>query len=177
MAQSITHKGFIMKGIYTAFYHSPIGIIKIISNETHLLSLSIVTKLTKGTKVSKPLLLCLKQIDEYFLGQRNNFDLPLKLEGTPFEKMVWKELQKIPFGKVLSYKELATKVRKPKAFRAVGNANSKNNFPIIIPCHRVIASNGTLGGYALGLTRKKKLLTHEVDTLDMGQNYIKIKQT
>ncbi len=83
------------------------------------------------------------------------------MEGTPFEKQVWVELSKIPFGKVISYKDLAQKVGKPKAFRAVGNANSKNKFPIILPCHRVIASNGTLGGYALGLDRKEKLLVHE----------------
>jgi methylated-DNA-[protein]-cysteine S-methyltransferase len=104
---------------------------------------------------------CLKQLDEYFKGKRKKFNLPLKMEGTPFQIRVWKELSKIPFGKVISYKELAQKVGKPKAFRAVGNANGKNKFPIILPCHRVIASDGTLGGYGLGLPRKKKLLDHE----------------
>lgn len=162
MAQSITHKGFFMSKIYTSFYHSPIGIIKILASDTHLLSLDIVAKMTNGTKTSTPLLSCLKQLDEYFIGKRKKFNLPLKLEGTFFQKKVWVELSKIPFGTVISYKDLAKKVGKPKAFRAVGNANGKNKFPIILPCHRVIASDGKLGGYGLGLPRKKKLLDHEM---------------
>ena len=150
-----------MKGIYTAFYHSPIGIIKIVTSNTHILSLDMVPRMTACASTCAPLLLCLKQLDEYFEGRREKFNLPLKLEGTPFQKQVWKELSKIPFGRVISYKDLAQKIGKPKAFRAVGNANSKNKFPIILPCHRVIASNGSLGGYALGLASKEKLLVHE----------------
>jgi len=150
-----------MKGIYTAFYHSPIGIIKIVASNTHLLSLDMVPRMTYRTSTSAPLLLCLKQLDEYFEGKRRKFNLPLKLEGTFFQKKVWVELSKIPFGTVISYKDLAKKVGKPMAFRAVGNANGKNKFPIILPCHRVIASDGSLGGYGLGLPRKEKLLVHE----------------
>jgi methylated-DNA-[protein]-cysteine S-methyltransferase len=150
-----------MREIYTSFFNSPIGIIKISANNTHILSLDIVTNLTTSTIPTKAIQSCLKQLDEYFKGKRKKFNLPLKIEGTPFQIRVWKELSKIPFGKVISYKELAQKVGKPKAFRAVGNANGKNKFPIILPCHRVIASDGTLGGYGLGLPRKKKLLDHE----------------
>jgi methylated-DNA-[protein]-cysteine S-methyltransferase len=150
-----------MREIYTSFFNSPIGIIKISANNTHILSLDIVTNLTPSTMPTKAIQSCLKQLDEYFKGKRKKFNLPLKIEGTPFQIRVWKELSKIPFGKVISYKELAQKVGKPKAFRAVGNANGKNKFPIILPCHRVIASDGTLGGYGLGLPRKKKLLDHE----------------
>lgn len=150
-----------MSEIYTAFYNSPIGIIKIVANDSYILSLDIVAKMTISAKKSKPLQLCLTQLNEYFTGKREKFDLPLKLEGTSFQKQVWQELSKIPFGKVISYKELAQRVGKPKAFRAVGNANGKNKFPIILPCHRVVASNGTLGGYGLGLPCKKKLLIHE----------------
>lgn len=150
-----------MSEIYTDFYHSPIGIIKIVASDTHIISLDITTKSTNRTKTSKPMLLCLKQLDEYFKGKRKQFNLPLKMEGTPFQKKVWTELSKIPFGKVVSYKDLAKKVGKPKAFRAVGNANGKNKFPIILPCHRVIASNGSMGGFALGLASKEKLLVHE----------------
>jgi methylated-DNA-[protein]-cysteine S-methyltransferase len=150
-----------MREIYTSFFNSPIGIIKISANNTHILSLDIVTDLTTSTIPTKAIQSCLKQLDEYFKGKRKKFNLPLKIEGTPFQIRVWKELSKIPFGKVISYKELAQKVGKPKAFRAVGNANGKNKFPIILPCHRVIASDGTLGGYGLGLPRKKKLLDHE----------------
>lgn len=150
-----------MNEIYTAFYHSPIGIIKILASNTHILSLDITTEITKCAKNSEPLQLCLKQLNEYFEGKRKKFNLPLKIEGTTFQKKVWFELSRIPFGTVISYKDLAKKVGKPKAFRAVGNANGKNKFPIILPCHRVIASDGTLGGYGLGLPRKKKLLDHE----------------
>ncbi len=131
------------------------------ASDTHIISLDITTKSAKRTKTSKPMQLCLKQLGEYFKGKRKKFNLPLKLDGTPFQKQVWKELSKIPFGKVISYKDLAQKVGKPKAFRAVGNANGKNKFPIILPCHRVIASNGSLGGYGLGLASKKILLVHE----------------
>ena len=165
-----------MNKTYIAFYNSPIGHIKIVSSNTHILSVDIVPNLTSSTISSKPLQLCLKQLDEYFNGNRKKFNLPLKVEGTPFEKKVWEELSKIPFGKVVSYKDLAKKVGKPKAFRAVGNANSKNKFPIILPCHRVIASNGGPGGYSLGLDKKRILLTHEGSTLDMAKFYTKIKQ-
>ena len=165
-----------MSEIYTCFFHSPIGIIKIVANDTHLLSVNIAKKLTKCTKSSRPLQLCLEQLSEYFSGKRKKFDLPLEMEGTPFEKQVWVELSKIPYGKVISYKDLAQKAGKPKAFRAVGNANSKNKFPIILPCHRVIASNGALGGYGLGLDRKEKLLIHEKVPLTWPLNIPKLSK-
>lgn len=101
------------------------------------------------------------EITEYLNGQRKNFSVKLEIIGTDFQKQVWQQLQKIPFGKSLSYKELAEKIKNPKAVRAVGTANGKNNFCIIIPCHRVIAADGTLGGYSGGLPFKKKLLNLE----------------
>ena len=101
------------------------------------------------------------QIEEYLSGKRKKFDLNLHLVGTPFQKKVWKELSKIPFGETLSYRELAQKIENPKAFRAVGTANGKNPLCIIVPCHRVIAANGTLGGYVGGLSLKKQLLDLE----------------
>jgi methylated-DNA-[protein]-cysteine S-methyltransferase len=147
---------------YTAFFKSPIGLIKIVTTEKRILRLDIVKKITKSTKIPPPLLKsCISQLDEYFCGKRQEFDLPLKLEGTDFQKRVWNELIRIPYGKVFSYKEIAQKVGSPKAFRAVGNANSKNKLPILIPCHRVIAANGKLGGYGLGLKEKKLLLDLE----------------
>lgn len=99
-----------------------------------------------------------KEITEYLAGKRKTFSVKLEIIGTTFQKQVWQQLQKIPFGKALSYKDIAEKIKNPKAVRAVGSANGKNPFCIIIPCHRVIAADGTLGGYSGGLPFKKKLL-------------------
>ncbi|HSD64345.1 MAG TPA: methylated-DNA--[protein]-cysteine S-methyltransferase [Ignavibacteriaceae bacterium] len=102
-----------------------------------------------------------RQLDEYFKRERNKFDIPLDLSGTDFQLKVWKELSKIPFGKVMSYKEIAGKVGGSSYVRAVGRANSQNPVPIIIPCHRVIESGGRLGGYSGGIEIKEKLLELE----------------
>lgn len=102
------------------------------------------------------------QLDEYFQGVRTQFDIPLDVSfGTPFERMVWQALQKIPYGQTVSYATLAGHIGKPTAFRAVANANGKNPISIIIPCHRVIASDGRLGGYTGGIDIKKQLLSLE----------------
>lgn len=101
------------------------------------------------------------QLDKYFNKELKNFSIPLKLTGTEFQKQVWQELCKIPYGKTISYLEESKNIGKPTAFRAVANANGKNLFSIIIPCHRVIASNGKLGGYTGGLDKKKYLLKLE----------------
>ena len=101
------------------------------------------------------------EIHEYLNGQRKTFTVKLEIIGTDFQKQVWQQLQKIPFGKSVSYKELAENINNPKAVRAVGTANGRNNFCIIIPCHRVIAADGTLGGYSGGIPFKKKLLNLE----------------
>jgi methylated-DNA-[protein]-cysteine S-methyltransferase len=102
-----------------------------------------------------------EQIESYLLGERRSFELSLDIEGTPFQREVWAELQKIPYGVTLSYKELAIRLNKPKAFRAVGTANGRNPLTLIIPCHRVIASDASLGGYSGGLDRKSWLLRLE----------------
>lgn len=112
-------------------------------------------------KDTKLLLEAKKQLEEYFAGKRKKFDLPLNQEGTNFQKKVWKALENIPYGKTMTYKEVAKMIGNEKASRAVGMANNKNNIPIIIPCHRVIGSNGKLVGYALGLDMKKYLLDLE----------------
>ena len=100
-------------------------------------------------------------MDEYFKGQRTTFDLPVRQHGTAFQQSVWNVLTEIPFGKTVSYSWVAKKLNNPKAVRAVGAANGKNNVWIIVPCHRVIGADGSLTGYAGGLDRKKWLLTHE----------------
>lgn len=101
------------------------------------------------------------QLEEYFDGRRKEFDIPIKLRGTEFQKKVWNELLKIPYGATVSYKDIAIKIGNPKACRAVGMANHNNPILIIVPCHRVINENKRLGGYALGLDLKRKLLELE----------------
>nr|MDK2850718.1 methylated-DNA-[protein]-cysteine S-methyltransferase [Candidatus Cloacimonadota bacterium] len=100
----------------------------------------------------------IKQLDEYFAGTRREFDLAFFATGTPFQLMVWEELMKIPYGETISYQELATRIGRPHSARAVGNALRANPVPIIIPCHRVIASNGSLGGFSGGIATKRFLL-------------------
>jgi methylated-DNA-[protein]-cysteine S-methyltransferase len=101
------------------------------------------------------------QLRQYFAGRRAEFDLPLAPQGTPFQLAVWRELQKIPYGQTISYGELARRIGNPKASRAVGSANGANQIPIVIPCHRVIAAGGKLGGFGGGLPVKEALLALE----------------
>jgi methylated-DNA-[protein]-cysteine S-methyltransferase len=100
------------------------------------------------------------QLEEYFAGERTEFDVPMELDGTAFQKEVWAELSRIPYGETISYGELARRVGRPKGPRAVGQANGRNPVPIIVPCHRVLASNG-IGGYGGGLPMKRSLLAVE----------------
>ena len=103
----------------------------------------------------------LSQLGKYLRGELKRFDCPLDLRGTPFQKKVWSRLAKIPYGQTRSYKEIAEAIGHPKAFRAVGNANGSNPIPLILPCHRVIESNGGLGGFGHGIRVKKELLDLE----------------
>ncbi len=109
-----------------------------------------------------PFDLVIKQFDEYFSGDRREFNIPLRLDGTSFQISVWNELRKIPFGTTTTYGEIASRIRNPKAMRAVGLANGRNPIPIIVPCHRVIGSNGTLTGFGGGLDNKTRLLDLEL---------------
>jgi methylated-DNA-[protein]-cysteine S-methyltransferase len=103
----------------------------------------------------------IRQLNEYFDGHRTNFDLPLDLYGTPFQRMVWDQLLLIPYGETRSYKDIAFAIKSPKSVRAVGGANHHNPVPIIIPCHRVVGTNGALVGYGGGLSIKEALLDLE----------------
>ena len=109
------------------------------------------------------------QLEEYMNGQRTQFDLPLNLKGTEFQKKVWSELAKIPYGETRSYKDIAIAIGNEKASRAVGMANNKNPIPIVIPCHRVVGSNKKLVGYAGGLDLKEKLLNLEGILVDKNK--------
>jgi len=116
---------------------------------------------TIPTVVKRNLNLAEKQLQEYFAGERKKFSLKLDIAGTEFQESVWYALNKIAYGKTISYAQQAKLVRKPRSFRAVGTANGKNPVAIILPCHRVVASDGTLGGYGGGLAIKRKLLALE----------------
>lgn len=105
--------------------------------------------------------LAVRQLREYFAGSRTRFSVPLHMEGTEFQQRAWKAMRKIRYGSTVSYAQQARMIGSPKAVRAVGSANGANPIPIIVPCHRVIASDGSLGGYALGLAMKRKLLALE----------------
>jgi methylated-DNA-[protein]-cysteine S-methyltransferase len=147
---------------FKTYYDSPIGILEITGAEDGITGVHFVEKKTDpAPSIPLPLKDCCKQLYEYFVGNRREFSLILKLEGTPFQKRVWNQLMKIPYGKTLSYKKVAAAIGKENAVRAVGTANGRNNIAIIIPCHRVIAHDGTLGGYGGGLWKKEWLLKHE----------------
>ena len=133
----------------------------LVATETHLINIQFTQPQKALLQTTELLSMATIQLDEYFQGKRTIFSLPFKLTGTPFQLAVWKELQNIPYGQTTSYKEIAQKINKPKAYRAVGMANNKNPLPIIIPCHRVIGSNGKLIGYAGGLKLKNYLLELE----------------
>lgn len=141
-------------------YEAPFGNVFIKSNNKFLTHITFYEEIEKivETEIS---IKVKKQLEEYFLGKRFNFDIPIQLEGTVFQKNVWYELCKIPYGKTLSYQDIAINVGSPKACRAVGLANNKNNISIVIPCHRVIGKNGSLTGFGGGLDKKDFLLKHE----------------
>jgi methylated-DNA-[protein]-cysteine S-methyltransferase len=113
-----------------------------------------------------------EQLTAYFAREMRDFELRLRMAGTPFQRRVWDELQRIPFGATCSYAELARRIGRPGASRAVGSANGRNPIAIVVPCHRVIASDGTLGGYGGGLDRKEWLLQHELAVLDNGPELV-----
>ena len=102
-----------------------------------------------------------RQLAEYFRNERRSFDLEIELEGTPFQKQVWSELQRIPFGETISYRQLADRLGRPTATRAVGRANATNPICLVVPCHRVIGADGSLTGFGGGLDVKRSLLQHE----------------
>ena len=148
--------------IYKTYYKSPLGPIEISGKQDSILSVDFVEDMLPG---DADLPFCLKtgikQIDEYFNGKRKEFLLKLDPQGTIFQRMVWQQLEKIPFGAVVSYGEIASIIGKPNACRAVGSANGKNPIAIVIPCHRVVGSDGSLTGYGGGLWRKEWLIKHE----------------
>ncbi|SFW49482.1 methylated-DNA-[protein]-cysteine S-methyltransferase [Cellulophaga fucicola] len=147
--------------IETAYIKTPLGIAKIEGDEDGLSVISVLDDAEVTTVIPEVLEDAVYQLQEYFSGERTTFSIELNPEGTDFQKKVWNGLLEIPYGKTCSYLELSKVLGDPKAIRAVAAANGKNPLWIIIPCHRVIGSNGSLTGYAGGLHRKKWLLEHE----------------
>lgn len=162
---------------YVDEMESPIGTLTIVATERGVCHLRFGTVETCGaainawlkkngrhsklTRSKEKVLPIRKQLEQYFAGERRSFDLPLDLCGTAFQKKVWDTVSKIEYGKTRSYKEIAEQIGAPKAVRAVGGANNRNPIPIIIPCHRVIGSNGNMVGYGGGLEKKETLLCLE----------------
>lgn len=151
-----------MESNQIAYYKTPIGTAKIVGNKNGISALYVIDEEIKTSAViPKYLQNCVQQLDEYFNGTRTAFNLKLNLQGTDFQQRVWKELLNVPYGETRTYLEQSKKLGDPKAIRAVASANGKNPIWIIIPCHRIIGSDGSLTGYAGGLWRKKWLLEHE----------------
>ena len=148
--------------MFFATIPSPIGSITLTSDGKVLTGLTLDHPAPPGAmEDQKRLKPFLDELKEYLAGERKKFSFQITQNGTPFQKRVWSELMRIPFGQTISYGELAKRVGTPKAARAVGSANGKNQIAIIVPCHRVIASDGTIGGYGGGLWRKEWLLQLE----------------
>ncbi|MDD3480073.1 MAG: methylated-DNA--[protein]-cysteine S-methyltransferase [Paludibacteraceae bacterium] len=146
------------------YYHSPVGWLQLVATDNAISEVSFVSEAGESVGSSAVLDLCQQQLEGYFDGTLTQFSVPLRLEGTPFQKRVWEALQTIPFGATWSYSELAQRVGNAKACRAVGGANHRNPIAILVPCHRVIGASGALTGYAGGLERKQSLLAHEQRT-------------
>ncbi|WP_111683123.1 methylated-DNA--[protein]-cysteine S-methyltransferase [Winogradskyella tangerina] len=146
----------------TCYIETPLGHAKIVGDDEGISAVSILdSKEELSEVIPESLLECATQLKAYFNDQLKTFDLKLNPEGTSFQKKVWQQLQLIPYGKSISYLELSKQLGDAKAIRAVASANGKNPLWIIIPCHRVIGSDGSLTGYAGGLHRKQWLLNHE----------------
>lgn len=155
--------------IYFTFYDSPIQSLRLVSDGRSLIGLYMISEKHdailqsdwREDESAAPFPAAKQQLTAYFSGSLTEFDLPLQLQGTPFQQRVWEALKTIPYGRTMSYGELAQTIGQPNASRAVGLANGRNPLSIVVPCHRVIGANGKLTGYGGGIERKQWLLNHE----------------
>lgn len=156
----------VLEAVHSAFLQSPVGVLKICTTESHVTHVSFYSN-DMGQHFPFPqegpqvLQQCINELSDYFSGKRQNFEVPLLPAGTPFQQQVWRDLLEIGFGRQRSYAQQAHKLGNIKAIRALASANGKNPVAIIIPCHRVVGSDGSLVGFGGGLWRKKWLLEHE----------------
>lgn len=161
------------------YYESPIGRMLLVANAAALTGVYFVGQKhgrgTDGMQRSEshaPLVRAKRELKEYFSGKRKSFDVPLEPEGTGFQRAVWKAIAGVGFGKTISYAELARRAGYPKGARAAGAATGRNPIGILVPCHRIVGSDGTLTGYAGGLEKKRKLLALEAGVENRGQSPI-----
>lgn len=144
------------------YYKTPIGTARIVGDDDGISSITVIdNEVDSSTVIPECLRECVRQLDEYFQHKRTSFNLKLNPQGTEFQKQVWNSLQLIPYGKTWSYLEQSEELGDVNAIRAVAHANAKNPIWIVIPCHRVVGSDGSLTGYSGGLWRKRWLLEHE----------------
>jgi methylated-DNA-[protein]-cysteine S-methyltransferase len=147
---------------YFITIETPIGILKLSSDEVYLKSIDFDAEFVEDmADIPDILIIARKQMEEYFSGQRQQFDLPVDPEGTEFQHRVWEKVSAVSFGSTKTYVDIAWELKSENSSRAVGMANGRNPIPIIIPCHRIIGKNGKMTGYAGGLETKKWLLLHE----------------
>ncbi|MDG6895850.1 methylated-DNA--[protein]-cysteine S-methyltransferase [Volucribacter amazonae] len=169
--------------IYYRYYSSPVGNLLMLAQHNQLTNLDFQLEQSQPNpkwqeNTQLPVFIQVQQrLDHYFAGEKVNFhDLPLAPQGTPFQQQVWHVLKHIPYGKTISYAEIANKIHNPKAIRAVGGAVGSNPISILIPCHRVLGKNGTLTGFGGGLPVKRQLLALEqIDYIDKGVEFVKPK--
>jgi len=151
-----------MTELYTGYYRSPIGVMEITGAPDGIVSARFVdSDSADAYRASPDVDTCIDQLDGYFAGRRKDFAVRLAPRGTPFQRLVWNALADIPFGHAVTYRAVASALGKERAVRAVGHANGRNRIGVIVPCHRVMGSDGKLRGYADGLWRKEWLLRHE----------------
>ncbi|NCD69003.1 methylated-DNA--[protein]-cysteine S-methyltransferase [Mucilaginibacter agri] len=156
--------------MYVAHYLSPLGNVQITADDEYITSVLVEPGTPLESTGNNTLLnSAIEQLEEYFAGERTEFELPLQQAGTPFQQEVWRELLTIGYGKTMSYAQLSKQMKNPLAIRAIASTNGKNKLWIIVPCHRVIGSDGSLTGYAGGLWRKQWLLEHEAQVSGQGQ--------
>ncbi len=153
---------FEVTSLYIGYYRSEIGLLQLGANDEGLqfcifLEEDMQLKTAKSPVINE----CIQQLDAYFKGKNHTFSVPLQPKGTDFQQRVWQALCEIPYGQTPSYKKVAETIGQPKAARAIGHANHANPIAIIIPCHRIINTNGQLGGYRGGIWRKQWLIEHE----------------
>lgn len=154
----------------SAYYKSPIGIMRITEEDGVISSIYALDEQHEVLPPETPLLLqAVRELDEYFAGTRKVFELPLQQQGSAFQQQVWDELSKIGYGKTISYLQQSRFMNNPLGIRAIASANGKNHLLIVVPCHRVIGSDGSLTGFGAGIWRKKWLLEHEARVMGVGQ--------
>lgn len=149
------------KQLYYGYHDSPIGLIEIAGTADAIVSVSFVEARREAAGTTPLIDKAIRQVGEYFAGDRQDFDVSIEFDGTDFQREVWEQLRSIPYGQVVSYQDIAESLERPGAVRAVGAANGQNPVAIVVPCHRVIGSNGDLVGYGGGIWRKEWLLKHE----------------